>query len=619
MANSNDIPSGSEFAPSGVVACPRCGKQILAEYSTDHVCEPESAATPLEDQWSAASHFLQHGFSDQSRIVNCTECGKELDVSGFDPLEAIECFYCKQNFELLRQFGEYKIVKAYDVKWHHAVYLGVRNGERSILKVLSSHVLGQTDALGEFLQQAEEIHSRCNFEWVTSYNAGQIQGFAYLAVGLKHGISEEELLENLGISHPQAPEAVLVSDKSAPAISSRKTECPKCHHSIDASFFNPLDEIECPKCAYSFEIFHHFGNYRLDYRLNLGGTSILYLGFDTNLKRKVAIKILTAAEMVKDPSSGEKMIRELGLTQKLIHPNVIQIYGGGEVSGFYFLAMELVEGKTLDEILHFIQHTAETAKKLGFKDSLESGHEDQKERFKQALPELICLEIILQAAAGLGIAHSNGLVHGDVKPDNIIITREGVVKILDFGLVQFANAEKLLNEGDHSIYGTPFYIPPERVVGLPEDFRSDIYSLGATLYHLLRGIPPFRAKTPVEIVIMHAESPIVSFKAYAPWVSETTCRIVEKSLKKSIESRYSSHIEFIADLTLAKELLKQQMKMVPKDGRLILKTFMKCIPIAKPKFVLWKRAATTAIRTYKYMTMVFTARLRARIRDSASP
>src|SRR5205823_5671971 len=144
-------------------------------------------------------------------------------------------------------------------------------------------------------------------------------------------------------------------------------------------------------------------------------------------------------------------------------------------------------------------------------------------------------------------------------------TYSGNVKVLDFGLVQFANTEKLFAEGEEaSVYGTPLYIPPERVRGEPEDFRSDFYSLGATLYHLLRGIAPFRAKTAEECALMHVKSPLVSFKAYAPWVSDTTCRVVEKSLKKNVEDRYLSHIEFIADVTLAKQLLLNTMKKKPK-------------------------------------------------------
>jgi serine/threonine protein kinase len=213
-----------------------------------------------------------------------------------------------------------------------------------------------------------------------------------------------------------------------------------------------------------------------------------------------------------------------------------------------------------------------------------------RHHFNGRIPELICLEITLQAAAALGVAHAKGLVHGDVKPENIMVTFQGMVKVLDFGLVQFANAEKLLsNEETYAISGTPLYIPPERVRGEPEDFRSDLYSLGASLYHMLRGLPPFRAKDPGELAMMHTSAPMLKFKGVAPWVSDTACRIVEKSLKKTVSERYSSHAEFMADLTLARNLLLQANEEKPRDGSRVLKEFLETVQVQKKRKWFWQK------------------------------
>jgi serine/threonine protein kinase len=151
----------------------------------------------------------------------------------------------------------------------------------------------------------------------------------------------------------------------------------------------------------------------------------------------------------------------------------------------------------------------------------------------------------------------------------------------------------------YSIHGTPLYIPPERVRGEPEDFRSDFYGLGATFYHLLRGIAPFRARTATEVALMHAQSPLLVFRAHAPWVSEETCRIVEKSMKKKVSERYSSHVEFISELTLAKNQIINNMPKKPRDGRSILKNFMKSFPSENEGLGFWKNTESTAIKSYR--------------------
>jgi serine/threonine protein kinase len=571
-------------------ACPRCGKVISP--SEKHSCESTVASLPESNQTS-----------QQERIVDCPVCKTFLDVSRFNPLENVTCVQCKNPFELLRTFGEYTLLKRYPTSWQDAVYLALHDdsGDLAIIKVLSAHVLAQPDVQQEFSEECKELTNFKKSELIKSVHSGQISGFQYFSVLMSPGVPDDALLDSLGIG--------LIGEQKdfgKVPVEVRTAHCIKCDKPIDVTKNNPLDRIFCPYCSQELELHRQFGSFRLDYKLSIGGSSVLYLAYAEHINKQVALKVLSAEEMLRNPNSVPMFHQESKLTQKLSHPNIVHVYESGEFGGFYYIALELVQGLTLDEIMRLIQSEESLANSKKWKGSIE--FDGNKERFRPALPELICLEIMLQAAAGLGVAHENGLVHGDVKPENIMVTSEGVVKVLDFGLVQFANAEKLLAEGD-PIYGTPLYIPPERVRGEPEDFRSDIYSLGATLYHLLRGIAPFVAKTSTEIAMKHTKSPLVSFKAYAPWVSEPTCRVVERSLKKTVNDRYRTHVEFIADLTLAKNQILNNLKE-KHDGRTILKKFLHTLPRKKLGFISWLKSRTVGVlRSYKYVTKAITKRV----------
>jgi serine/threonine-protein kinase len=293
----------------------------------------------------------------------------------------------------------------------------------------------------------------------------------------------------------------------------------------------------------------------------------------------VALKILSA-QALDQPCARSSFKREYALTRQLKHENLIQIYQYGVFQGFDYLAMELAEGMTVGRIMHLLPPLP-PRKGVNMSDT-------DLQMNLVVIPELMCLEIVLQAAAGLGAAHKNGLVHGDVKPANLMITKNGDVKVLDFGLVQFTNVEQLFAEAEQDqIFGTAFYIPPERVRGEKEDFRSDIYSLGATLFHMLSGRAPFYAKTLAQIAMMHVQDsltsfrgrPVLRFSVNSPYISEHTVRLIEKALKKNPKERYMSHMEFIADLTLAKnQLMQSQGKKPKKDGRPILKKFLRSVP-----------------------------------------
>lgn len=592
----------------GEIACPRCGAVYRPEEG-EHICAVLDDELHSEGVNPELQSVAQEA-TDFGRIVTCPFCSNTLDVSMFNPLDQIECCHCKQHFEVLRHFGNGLLTEAVDTGVQHPIYLAkdIMGEGNYIVQVLSAHFLAQPDCVLDFLKHCQDMISRCRAEMVKFTDVKSESGFLHLLIALQDGISPHAMLSELGIqinlhAVPHYPVAPLM----------KYDLCPSCQQQVDAMALDPLDEARCAYCGNTFQILRQLGEYRLDYKMNIGGTSKLYLAEDLKNKRKVALKVLTAAEMQRNPDSTESLLKEVELTKRLRHPNVIQIYDGGQIQGFYYMSMELVDGLTLNHILHLLQPDTVAA----------HPHVDMqtnRERFKQGIPELVCIEIALQTAAGLGIAHQNGLVHGDVKPENIMVTFEGVVKVLDFGLVRFENAEKMLDENgeDVAIFGTPFYIPPERVMGEPEDFRSDIYSLGATLYHLIRGIAPFRAKSAEEIAVMHASSPMVKFKAFVPWVSDTTARIIERSMSKNVNDRYTSHIEFIADLTLAKNQVLQNMGTKPVDSLKTIKTFMTSLPIEKKSGSLWQKAATVGIHTYKFATMAITNRVRGIVKAKRS-
>jgi serine/threonine protein kinase len=359
----------------------------------------------------------------------------------------------------------------------------------------------------------------------------------------------------------------------------RTATCPHCQTLVQVTGLNPLEEGICPVCDKKFQVLREFGPFIIEQRLDVGGLAVVYRALDTRNKEKVALKVLSAQALY-EPGARGSFKREYALTRNLRHPNLIQIFEYGEFQGFDYLVLELAEGMNLFRIMNLLPPVKPR-----------KGTNIPENDFQMNLiviSELVCLEVALQAAAGLGAAHEHGLVHGDLKPANIMLTKDGEVKILDFGLVQFANVEQLFaeSEQDH-IFGTAFYIPPERVRGEKEDFRSDLYSLAATLFHMMSGRAPFYAKTLEQIALMHVQDsltsfrgkPVVRFSVNSPNISEYTVHMIEKALKKEPRERYMSHMEFIADITLARNQLLQSMGRRPqKDGRPVLRKFIRSVP-----------------------------------------
>lgn len=264
---------------------------------------------------------------------------------------------------------------------------------------------------------------------------------------------------------------------------------------------------------------HHF---RVDELIGRGGMGSVYRAHDLSLDRPVALKVING-RVIDDSNLRERFIREARSQARMSHANVVQIYYVGRQENLDFFAMELVEGASLEDLL--------------------AGGAPPNWQ--------IVLEQMIDVAKALRLAHERGIVHRDIKPSNLLIDGEGAVKVADFGLAKWVHDDaKITQEG--RILGTPMYMSPEQGQGEETDHRSDIYSLGATFYHLLSGRPPFDAKTPMGIVVKHITQPLPSLRERAAEVPETLTSVIERMMAKDPEKRFASYDELIAALEKAR-------------------------------------------------------------------
>ena len=260
-----------------------------------------------------------------------------------------------------------------------------------------------------------------------------------------------------------------------------------------------------------------------------GGMANVYLANDTILDRKVAIKVLRG-----DLSNDEKFIRrfqrEALSVSNLSHPNIVEVYDVGEEDGQYYIVMEYIEGKTLKQLL--------------------------KKRETLTLPEVI--DIMLQLTDGLAHAHESYIIHRDIKPQNIMILDNGLVKITDFGIAMALNATQLTQT--NSVMGSVHYLPPEQANGKSATVKSDIYSLGILMYELITGSVPFKGDNAVEIALKHMKEKIPSIKKQNPTIPQSVENIVIKATAKNPRNRYDSVKEMHDDLEVCME--KENAKKV---------------------------------------------------------
>lgn len=274
---------------------------------------------------------------------------------------------------------------------------------------------------------------------------------------------------------------------------------------------NSLDEVR-PS--------HQIPGFQMLDKLGAGAMAVVFKAKQLSLDRMVAIKVLPK-RLSENPEYVDRFYKEGRAAAKLNHNNIVQAIDVGEANGMHYFVMEYVKGKTVY-------------------DDLSKG---------QAYPENEALDIINQIAEALEHAHERGLIHRDVKPKNIMITEEGTGKLADMGLAREASDQAAAMSEQGRAYGTPYYIAPEQIRGeVNIDFRVDVYSLGATLYHMVTGKVPFDASTPSAVMHRHLKETLVPPDHLNSALSVGLSEVVEVMMAKKKTDRYNSVNELLVDL-----------------------------------------------------------------------
>ncbi len=296
-------------------------------------------------------------------------------------------------------------------------------------------------------------------------------------------------------------------------------ECPKCGTRCSFAGLEALDATACAECGHTFMVPGRLPPFVLTRRLGEGEMGQIFRARDLSLDREVAIKVVHE-KISDDASQIKKLQQEAQAAARVSHPNVAHIYSLGFVSGHPYLVMELATGEDVEARL----------------------------KAQGRLEEREVLKLAIEITSGLVALHNSKLTHGDIKPANIVISRDGVAKLVDFGLAGTARRSE-----DGSVRGTPHYLAPELARGQMDTPLSDLYSLGATLYFLLTGKPPFQGKTPEEVIQAKLVAVPVSVGKLAPETSAGMRKIVTRLLARDPDRRYANGEELLGELTAMRD------------------------------------------------------------------
>jgi len=288
----------------------------------------------------------------------------------------------------------------------------------------------------------------------------------------------------------------------------------------------PFATVPCPKCGHSMMLPVMLDNFELRTIVASGGMGTVYTAFDTRLEREVALKMVKR-EVMEDAEIMQAFYREARAGAALNHTNIIHIYSFGEYDGLPYLVMELANQGSVDGRIEREQH----------------------------LPELDVLDIGIKMASALDSALKHNLLHRDIKPANILFNVEGEPKLIDFGL---ASAAEVQADGSGQVWGTPYYVAPEKITQKGETFLSDMYSLGGTLYHALTGHVPFEAPTVDELVAAHVYTPLTPPQQVLPGITEMTNNALMLAMSKEPRDRYQSYEDFRMALEMARSYVLMQ-------------------------------------------------------------
>jgi serine/threonine protein kinase len=292
---------------------------------------------------------------------------------------------------------------------------------------------------------------------------------------------------------------------------------------------DPFATEPCKKCGHPVMLPVMLRNFELRTVIASGGMGTVYTAHDVKLEREVALKMVKR-EMAAETDIMQAFYREARAGASLNHTNIIHIYSFDEFEGQPYLVMELADQGSLD-------------------NRIEN---------EGIVPELDVLDVGIKMASALAAALKHNLLHRDIKPGNILYNIEGEPKLIDFGLVRAAETN---NTYEEHVYGTVYYVAPEKVERKGEDFHSDMYSLGATLYHALTGHAPFEAPSAEEIVAAHVHEPVTPPNHVVPGITAMTSGALIQAMAKNPEERFGTYEDLQMALEAARsQLLVQQVR-----------------------------------------------------------
>ena len=343
-------------------------------------------------------------------------------------------------------------------------------------------------------------------------------------------------------------EAAPAPENQISMVTLEEMKCPACGAQIDVRGLAAFSRIKCPGCQAEARVPAKFSHFTLLRRLGSGGMGTAFLGEDEALGRKVAVKVMQKA-LGDDEKAFETFKNEAQNAARLNHPHVAQIYSFGKEGDNPFLEMELVPGGDLGTFI------AE----------------------KTTLDPAFVLRVGMEIAEGLEAAEKVGLFHGDVKPDNILFDENMSAKLVDFGIASRASQGQM-----EELWGTPYYIAPEKVQKKMNSARSDIYSLGATLYHAIAGQPPYEGEDAVAVIKARFKGPPPPIEKIRPDVEPEVSRIVTRMMYNDLFMRYPNYKSVIGDIEKYLSGVKDIRKQGPKGASATIRAKLTSTGPVKP-------------------------------------
>ncbi len=320
------------------------------------------------------------------------------------------------------------------------------------------------------------------------------------------------------------------------AVAQERWACPNCGTPLNIAALGIYAKVACPACGHIDHVHTMLANFRLEGVLGLGGMSVVLRARDLVLDRPLAIKLLN--EFYRDqPERIARFEQECALMAKVRHENVVSVYSAGHAKGQFYIAMELVNGRNLEELVHA----------------------------EGPMEPMRALDVLCQVVQGLDAAYKAGLLHRDMKPGNILICEDGHAKVLDFGLsLGLRDADK-----EEIIWATPYYVPPETLKGEAEDTRTDIYALGMTLRHLLTGRQNFEPAPEGIDEMLACKQELPPMADELPELPEAYCDLIDHMTAYEPDARPGGYAALLAEVDEVRAVLEAE------SGELSLATRVK--------------------------------------------